>query len=287
MENVKKVAIIGVIIIVIIGIVVYLNYYQTQIGDEPPSGGLIKRNSISFYSLFQASNYTPENDTIFTIDLEHYVGGSVVPHANQVFGVKQDTIISLTSLYNAIKNAQSNSQISVELVRESYIVIRTEIHDLQYVMISNSILSSAFDRDTVFSYVPMQGRFFAQDVFTLNYWQIDGENFSIYIPYHLFDDHLLFYFKDDSILHENYELLHNIGHYYRIYGNMADFMTFYESLNMYEVIEHDNQLRLKGPIYKRELGSSFAHVSIINGTIILSFREEGGQLYVAYSFVLQ
>lgn len=271
----------------------YANSNRTQDGggfmqSVQPEGGLVRRNSITFYTLFRSLDYTNYNDTALTLYLENYFGTAVAPHANQLFNVRQDDVTSLASLYEAVKTAQSNTRISVELIRESYIVIRTDLHDLQYVMITNSLLSSGTSSDSIFGYMPMQGRFFDQDVFqdvyALNFWQIEGVNYAIYIPYHLFDDHLLFYLYDSQGLDRNHDLSHRIGHYYKIYGNMDDFRAFYEDLNLYEVMEVDNQLILKGQIYKRELGHSSAEVSPINGRIILSFKEEGGQRYVAYSF---
>ena len=97
--------------------------------------------------------------------------------------------------------------------------------------------------------MPLQGAFFDQDIFSNvgdNYWQIDaGESFVMYVPYHLFDDHLLFYFyafQHYGGLRRNNNLSHQIGHNYKIYGDIADFREFYESLGIYEITEDSSRL---------------------------------------------
>jgi len=258
----------------------------------PVAGAPVRREFVTFRTLFHPFAYPPTNNAVLTLHLENYAPGSVRPHDNQILTIRQEGITSLAALYEAVKNAKSNVQISVELVRERYIVIRTDIHGLQYAMISDSLITGGTvevtsDGGRMFGYMPLQGRFFDKDVFALDFWQIEGENYTIYVPYPLFDDHLLFYLYDSqaaSGLHKNHDLSHQIGHYYRVYGNIADFRAFYETLNLYEVKEGNGQLVLEGQIYRRESGEISATTIPVNGRIILNFKEKDEQYYVSYSF---
>jgi len=287
--NMKKVALITIVSIGILGVIMYV--YSNSIQDrgkfmqnDQPTGGPVRRDSIIFHTLFCSSDYINNNDGTLVLYFENYTAGGVAPHANQLLTVMQYDINSITSLYEAIKSVKSNSEISIEFVRESYIVISTDIHNLRYVMISTSLLTSGTANNRVFGYMPMQGRFSNQNPPFDNFGPIKDMGFEIYIPYHLFDDHLLFHLYDSKNGDRNHELSHQIGHYYRIYGDITDFKAFYESLNLYEIEYSDSYLVLEGQIYMREKRNFSTSLSCINGRIIMSFAEINGQRYVAYSF---
>jgi len=281
-----------IIIVAAVAIIISATIFYMFTNNKQTQGGYKMKDTVTFHTLFYPFAIPPTTDSILILNLENYVDGSIAPHENQIFTIKHENI---NSLYEAMKNIQSNIQINVELVRENYIIIRTNIKDLQYAMIAPTVLTSGTadintDDNRAFGYMPMQGRFFDQDVFAQNFWQVDGENIATYIPYHLFDNHLLFYLYDiqnSSDVHKNHNLSHRIGHYYKIYGDMADFKAFYESLNLYEITENDGQLILYGLLHKRELGYSSADITLINGKVILNFKEENGQHYVAYSFDIE
>jgi len=231
-----------------------------------PLGGFMHRDSLIVWSLH-------DHNTIFEFDFDCYMFGSTPPLALDRFALAGEQDIH--SVYNLLRE-----QMNAALVRGRYIAIRTDIADLQYVMIAPSPRSEIglgqemTEGRTWFDFMPMQGRFFDQDVFAQHFWQIQGDSFATDVPYHLFDDSSLFYatgaYDFDSFhgVVNNVDLAHQIGHYYRIYGNMADFRAFYESLGLYEIVETDDQLIL----------TSSAHI------MTLSFQEDNGQHYVVFSF---
>jgi len=76
----------------------------------------------------------------------------------------------------------------VELSRGSYIVIRTNMPLLRYAMIAPLSMTTGYDADDAtdghrtFGYVPMQGKFFDEDVFALDYAQMEGGNHAVISP---------------------------------------------------------------------------------------------------------
>jgi len=274
----KRIAIIATVVAIIVAIVVIVlvlgepnleqpNYnLENGFGycdDEIRGGGLMRTESITFW--------TPSLDSNFTLDLECYIIAGVRPTAYQSFWSDQD----IHSIYEVVR-AQANA----EVVREGYIVISANAPGFRYVMIAERPLPQGEHEYNAFNalgqrfvFMPLQGRFFDQDVIAQSFWQIQGNHFVVDVPYHLFDDPLLFYVTGAYDLSlegvvGNFDLSHQIGHYYGIYGSMADFRAFYESLGLYEIAETEDQLIL----------TSSAH------TMTLSFQEEDGQRVVAFSF---
>ena len=258
--------------------------------DQEPNGGPHRVDSIFFRSLFYPlvplDFINPDDSFVLTLHVDGYVSGP--PYAFQIFtaDIMQDVQNqNLRNFYEVVRNAQSSTPIHAELICDEYIIIRTDNPNLRYVMFTYA--QTPLDRGRgVFNYMPMQGQFFDQDVFALDTWQVEhGTGFAVDVPYHLFDDHLLFYFFDfrhGGRLRINPDLAHQSGHYYRIYGSMADFRAFYEGLGLYEITEADDQLILEGLVHQRS--GAWNAAGVVNGRIILSFREENGQRYVAYSF---
>jgi len=252
----KRIAIIATIIVAVTAIVAISIWWHSTL--HQPIGGLVEVNSRTVHSMLN-----PNSELM--LDFVHY-RGSIPPFALERFALSDEHDIN--SVYEML-----HTQVSVELVRGRYIIIRTDIVDLQYVMIAPSVQTTMACGRNWFDIMPMQGRFFDQDVFSQRFWPIFGDSFATYIPYHLFDDASLYYIPGPygSVIANNVYLAHQIGHYYRIYGNMADFRAFYESLGLYEIIETDDQLIL----------TSSAHI------MTLSFQEDNGQRYVAFSFELE
>ncbi|MBS3976130.1 MAG: hypothetical protein KGZ75_05305 [Syntrophomonadaceae bacterium] len=281
--------IIGIFVLLVLAAITVFMF----VSSNQRAGGSMRANSIIFLSLLQPGSVN------LKLDLKCYVGAGVPPFANQSFSINRDDFEtapyhdnSIIPLYEALKDAQTNPRITgIELVRERYIVISTDVSDLRYAMIVRASTHGGGSSDTGFDYMPLQGAFFDQDIFSNvgdNYWQIDaGESFVMYVPYHLFDDHLLFYFyafQHYGGLRRNNNLSHQIGHNYKVYGDIADFRAFYGSLGIYEITEERDSLILEGQIHRREAGVLSANLAPINGRIILSFSEESGQNFVVYSF---
>jgi hypothetical protein len=259
-------------------------------------------NGLNVYSLFY-NIFPSRGDTHLELRFDKPVAVGTHPDWKKSFAVYSgdfpsfsDDLRSIVSVYEMVKNARANTSINVELVRDSYIVISTDIPDLRGAIIFGSSLYSGRSTYSAFDYMPMQGRFFNQDIFGFAsrrepfIWSLRGVSFVTYMPYHLFNDHRLFYlydFRPGGGLRHNRELSHQIGHYYRIYGDMADFKAFYESLDLYEVLEEDNTLILEGQIYKWGGGAvrDVDRAVPVDGRAVLRFKEENGQRYVAYSFV--
>ena len=289
-------------------------------GDEVVEGGSAKTDTIVFQSLFRPFVYPFEGGTTLSLNLDCYVGAGVPPMANQSFVVTEKEIPNLfldynqyesshgiVALYETLKANQENSQknpqkdnqiTNIELIGD-YIVISTVLPDLRYVMIVRSSKHSgdSSGRGYGFDYMPLQGFFFEQDIFDDipdNHWRIEGENIATYIPYHLFDDHSLFYqyaFGYYGGLRKNHNLSHQLGHYYEIHGDISDFKAFYESLDLYEITQEDSRLILEGTFHVRD-GTSYIReegmpasevVSPVETKMFLDFKEESGKRYVAYS----
>lgn len=251
-------------------------------------GGHMKSNSIVFQTLFKPFDTYPFNDdSVLKLYLECYVPESVPPMANQMFMLRHDGG-TIRSIYEKVKDEPENSQFDIKLIRERYIVISSNIDGLRYAMIVCASVHGGRLQGEMFDYLPMQGCFFDQDMFIQSLWEIEGENFTTYVPYHLFDDYTLFYLYDfhydAGLLSKNFNLSHQIGHYYRIYGDIADFRMFYESIATHEIVEENDRLILLGSIYRRSDVGFHSSVTPVDGRTILSFREENGRRYVAYLF---
>lgn len=136
--------------------------------NQPVAGGSMRANSIIFRSLLQPDSVT------LKLDLKCRVGAGVPPFANQSFSINRDDFEtapyhdnSIIPLYEALKDAQTNLRITgMELVRERYIVISTDISDLRYAMIVRASTHGGGSSDTGFDYMPLQGAFFDQDIFS-------------------------------------------------------------------------------------------------------------------------
>jgi hypothetical protein len=254
-------------IVLVAGAIVVTTIFFLKRHNDITMGGINEEYSHVVHSIIAP-------DSELSLNFAHYKFGGTPPFALDRFALSDEHDIQ--SVYELLR-----TQVNAEFVRERYIVIRTNIPDLQYVMIARSARTEKTLEQEItegrswFDIMPMQGRFFDQDVFALSFWQIQGDSFVVDVPYHLFDDFTLFYVTDayDYDFHGiagNFDLSHQIGHYYRIYGNVADFRAFYEKLGLYEITETDDQLILV----------SSAH------TMVLSFQEEDGQRYVAFSFEL-
>jgi hypothetical protein len=260
-------------------------------------GGTMLTDLIIVHTLFHPytfpqSLYPYESDRVIIdafleIHLNCHIPSGVMPIASKTFALDNATI---EEVYEIVRNAQTNVPINVELVNGEYIVIRTEVIDLRYAMITYAPTSDGWS-GTGFNYMPMQGAFFDFDVFSHHFGQItDTENWAMYIPYHLFDDDSLFsVYKEGEYggLRTNIELSHQVGHDYRIYSDITGFKEFYESLGLYEITVEGNTLILEGQIHRRNSSSVTADISTVGGRIILTFSEENEQRYVAYSIEVE
>lgn len=120
------------VIVVFVAITVFVFVSSNQ-----RAGGSMRANSIIFYSLLQPDGVT------LKLDLKCRVAAGVPPFANQSFSINRDDFEtapyhdnSIIALYEALKDAQTNPRITgIELIRERYIVIFTDISDLRYAMI--------------------------------------------------------------------------------------------------------------------------------------------------------
>ena len=251
----KRKSTIAAIIAVVAAIVAVSIWIFSIFNHQMVVGGLTEVNSRTVHSMLN-----PASELV--LDFTHLrFGGRSFALSRFALDGEQD----INSVYEILRE-----QVDAELVRGRYVVIRTDVVDLQHVMIAPSVQTAMAGGLSWFDIMPMQGRFIDQDVFEERFQHIQGENFATYIPYHLFDDISLYCIPGPhgSVIAWNGDLSHQIGHYYRIHGSMADFRAFYESLGLYEIAETEDQLIL----------TSSAH------TMTLSFQEEDGQRVVAFSF---
>ena len=248
-------------------------------------GGFKRKDFILFPSMMIPFSYPQSQENHLILYLNCYYDGTLMPHYNRGFYVNKENI-TIDSIYTELLKQKLHNDllIAINRFRDDFIVIRTDVLLLQYVMIVNSNVTHRVEYKNLFGYMPMQGRFFERDVFLHNFWDIEDENYVIDMPYHLFDDHLLFYVLDNQEEYKNHFLSHRIGHYYKIYGSIKEFKDFYTSLNIFNIKEDNHQLILDGKIIKRCSSQLDTEAILYDSIITLDFKEYDGFYYVAYLF---
>jgi len=257
---------------------------QSVAEEDDYSSGITISESLGRLNII-LTNSAIYDDAYLELLFENYTWTQPASSSVYYFSLGQN--LSVYALYELIREAESNVPIAVELIRDQYIIIQTNLPGLSYALITETFWYSPSSRSySEYAFMAMQGSFIEDAIIYRDEALITGK--VIYIPYHLFDDHSLFWSEDLNTplcTGTGNEFGHFIGQYFRIYGDKADFSAFYASLDLYEITETENQLILDGPIFRSIQATGRPGQQ--QGRIILTFREENERQYVAYSFELE